>query len=115
MPTIKIIEEKPISLAEVKEEIKAIKKRDSELSFRTAKVSEQLDTIKVLKAKDAEELYKKIEKLNIPRMKEACIFKIVDLIPSNATEVKNIAQSFSLTITNENINKILEVVSEFKK
>lgn len=113
MPEIKIIEEKPISMAELKEELKEIKKRDTELSFRTAKVSEQVDVLKVLKQKDAEEIFEKIQKLNIPRLKDLHIYKIIDLLPQNLLELKNIIQSYSLTISNDNLEKVLEILGEY--
>ena len=113
MPEIKIIEEKPISMAELKEEIKDIKKRDAELSFRTAKVAEQVDLLKIIKPKDAEEIFAKIQKLGVPRLKDAYIYKIIDLLPLSPLELKNIVQSYSLTVTNENIDKILEIVAEY--
>ncbi|MGV8086420.1 MAG: hypothetical protein ACP5N1_02195 [Candidatus Woesearchaeota archaeon] len=113
MPEIKVIEERPICMAELKEEIKNIKKRDDELSFRTAKVSEQVDVLKVLKLKDAEEIIEKIQKLNVPRLKDAHICKIIDLTPQTLVELKNIIQSYGLTITNDNLEKILETLAEY--
>ena len=113
MAELKVIEEKPISLSMLKDEIKDIKKRDEELGFRTAKVAEQLEVVKILKEKEAQELFAKLEKLNVPRLKEAHIFKIIDLLPSSLTELKNIISGYSLTITNDNLEKILEVVLEY--
>lgn len=113
MPEIKVIEEKPISMAELKDELKEIKKRDTELSFRTAKVSEQMEVLKVLKSKDAEEIFEKIQKLNVSRLKDAQIYKIIDLLPQNNLELKNITQSYTLTVTNENIEKILEILADY--
>ena len=113
MSEIKIIEEKPISMAELKEELKDIKKRDAELSFRTAKVAEQVDLLKTVKLKDAEEMFEKIQKLNIPRVKDAHIYKIIDLMPQNMVELKNIIQSYSLTVNNDNLEKILEILAEY--
>ncbi len=113
MPEIKIIEEKPISIAELKDELKEIKKRDDELGFRTAKVAEQIDLLKVVKAKDAEEIFEKVQKLNVPRLKDAQIYKIIDLLPQNSLELKNIVQSYSLTVTNDNIEKILEILADY--
>ena len=113
MPEIKLVEEKAICVAELKEELKNIKKRDSELSFRTAKVFEQVELLKVLKVKEAEELFASIQKLNIPRLKDAQIYKIIDLLPQNSVELKNIVQSYSLTVTNDNIEKILELLAEY--
>jgi len=113
MPEIKIIEERPISMAELKEELKDIKKRDTELGFRTAKVAEQVDVLKVLKLKDAEEIMEKVQKLNIPRLKDVHICKIIDLTPQTIVELKNIVQSYSLTVTNDNLEKILEILAEY--
>jgi DNA-directed RNA polymerase subunit F len=113
MPEVKIIEEKPISMTELKEELKEIKKRDAELSFRTAKVAEQIEVLKIMKPKDAEEISEKIQKLNIPRLKDAHIYKIIDLMPQNIIELKNIIQSYSLTVTNDNLEKILEILAEY--
>jgi len=113
MAELKVLEEKPISMAQLKEEIKEIKKRDEELGFRTAKVSEHLEVLKILKEKDAEEAFGKLEKLNVPRLKEGHIYKIIDLMPTNMVELKNITQSYALTITNDNLEKILDAIAEY--
>jgi DNA-directed RNA polymerase subunit F len=113
MVDMKIVEEKPISTAQLKEELKDIKKRDEELGFRTAKVSEYLETVKVVKVKEAEEIYAKIDKLGIPRFKEAHILKIIDLMPANITELKNLTQSYGLAVTNENLEKILAIIADY--
>ena len=113
MTDLKIIEEKPINLAQLRDELKEIKKRDEELGFRTAKVNEQLEVIKIIKEKDAEELFAKIEKLSIPRLKEVHIHKIIDLMPNSMVELKNIITGYSLTVTNDNLEKVLSLVSEY--
>lgn len=113
MTELKIIEEKPITMVDLKEEIKEIKKRDEELGFRTAKVAEQLDTLKIIKPKEAEEIFTKIQKLNIPRIKDIHVCKIIDIMPNNMLELKNIIQSYALTVTNENLEKILEILVEY--
>lgn len=115
MSDLKIIEEKPINLSQLREEIKGIKKRDEELGFRTAKVSEQLEVIKIVKEKEAEEIFAKLEKLNIPRLKDVHIHKIIDLLPGSMIELKNILTGYSLTVTNDNLEKILAVISEYSK
>ena len=72
-----------------------------------------MDVLKVIKLKDAEEIMEKIQKLNIPRLKDLHICKIIDLTPQTIVELKNIVQSYSLTITNDNLEKILEVLTEY--
>ena len=113
MTDLKIIEEKPINLSQLKEEIKTITKRDEELGFRTAKVLGQLEVVKIIKEKEAEEMFAKLEKLNVPRMKDIHINKIIDLLPSSMIELKNIVSGYALTVTNDNLEKILAVISEY--
>ena len=113
MVDLKILEEKPLCMADLKEELKDIKKRDEELGFRTAKVSEYLDVVKLVKAKESEELFTKIQKLNIPRVKDMHIYKIIDLMPANIMELKNIVQGYALTITNENLEKVLAILTDY--
>ncbi len=113
MTEAKILEETPISMTQLKDELKGIKKRDTELSFRAEKLSEQLESLSLIKQKDAEELFKAIEKLNIPRLKDIHIYKIIDLMPANITELRNIIQGYGLTVTNDNLDKILKAVAEY--
>jgi DNA-directed RNA polymerase subunit F len=69
--------------------------------------------LKVVKLKDAEEIFEKIQKLNIPRLKDVHIYKLIDLMPQNLVEIKNIVQSYSLTVTNDNLEKLLEILAEY--
>src|SRR3989338_145541 len=100
MATMKILSEKPVTMAELKNEIESIKKRDNELDFRAAKTEEYLNQF--VAVKKAEELVKKIEALNIPRLKEQHITKIVDIMPATAKDLKVVLQNYILTVNNEN-------------
>ncbi|MBW2972145.1 hypothetical protein KY359_03860 [Candidatus Woesearchaeota archaeon] len=110
-----IIEETPITMAELKEELKKIKKRDEALNFRAEKTEEYLDQFVKLKDKDAKELYKKIEALDVPRMKPEHIVKLVDIMPTNSEEVKILLQGYTITVTKENMKKIADAIQEFAK
>jgi len=111
----KVIEEQPLPMAMVKDKLKAIKKRDEELTFRGSKTEEYLNQFSVVKAKQAKEIFEKIQKLNIPRLKDDQIYKIVDLMPKDEEDLKNIITGYSLNVTSENQKKVLKVVSEFLK
>ena len=113
MPTLEIIEKKPINMSDLREELADIKKRDGELSFRGAKTEEYVTEFASLKPKQAEELYAKVEKLNIPRMKDSYINKIIDMLPASVAELKVIMQGYALPVTNENLKKIVDCVAEF--
>lgn len=113
MANIEIIEKKSVSMAALKDELADIKKRDGELSFRGNKTEEYLNEFSTIKPKQAEELYAKIEKLAIPRLKDSHINKIIDMMPTSVAELKVIMQGYSLPVTNENLKKVVDLVAEF--
>lgn len=110
-----IVEETPISMAEMKNEISKIKKRDKELNYRSNKTDEYLKQFTLVDLKTAKEISEKIEKLDIPRLKELHIKKIIDIMPSTAEEVKAILEAYPITVNNENMKKIAKIVSEYIK
>lgn len=112
---VSIISEKPISMAELKEELEKIKKRDKELNFRANKTEEYLGQFTQIKAKDAAEITKKIKNLKITRLKEDAIVKIIDIMPTAAEELKSILQEYSLALNTDSLNKIAEIIKGFKK
>jgi DNA-directed RNA polymerase subunit F len=109
----KIIQETEIPMYEVKREIESIKKRDKELNFRAQKTDEFLNTFVTLKESDLEELSEKLKKLNIPRLRDAQIFKIVDILPASVDDVKLILQGYTITVSQENMKKIADTVKKY--
>ena len=110
---VKLISETPITMAELKEDLKKIKERDKELNFRANKTEEYLNMFSTLDADKARELMGKIKKLDIPRLKDEHITKIVDLLPVSADEVKSILQGYTVTVNNDNLKKISETVADY--
>jgi len=113
MSNPEIISETPVSLFELKEELAKIKKRDKELNFRANKVEEYLGQFVHLKDKQYAELKEKIEKLQVPRLRDQHIFKIIDLMPASIDELKIILQGYTITVNNDNLKKIVEIIAEY--
>lgn len=113
MPKIKIIEENPVPMAVVKQELDAIKKRDTELNFRANVCHEYVQNFAHLDAKKTHDVYTKIEKLDIPRLRSTHITKIIDLLPTTGEQVKAILQGYTISLSTENCKKIVDVVAEF--
>jgi len=109
-----IIEEEPISMADLKEELTKIQKKTKEINFRAEKTQEYLNQFTILDLKKGKELREKIEKLKIPRLKNEHIIKIIDLMPSSLEELKSILSGYTITVTSENLKKIAEVLKNFK-
>ena len=106
-----IMSETPVTMAKLSEELEKIKKRDKELNFRAAKTEEYLNQF--VKAKKAGELVEKINKLDIPRLREQQITKIIDVLPTTVKDLKMILQGYTMTVSSENLKKIVDVINDF--
>lgn len=113
MPTLKIISETPIMMAQLKEDLERIRTRDAELNFRAGKTAEYLKYFVGLPGEKAVELFKKIEGMNVPRLKAEHIAKIVDLLPSSVEELKVILGSYTITVSAENISSLVDTVKPY--
>lgn len=108
----KIVEEKPISIYDLKDEIKKIQKRDNQLSIRSGKTEEYINQFATLKETDAESLEKELSKMEIPRLKDLHIKKIIDTLPMSVEELKVVMQGYALTLTKENMQKIVSAIEK---
>ena len=111
---VNIIEETPITMAEMKNELTKIKRRDKELNYRSNKTDDYLKQFTLVDNKTATEISEKLEKLNVPRLKDLHIKKIIDIMPTTSEEVKAVLEAYPITITNENMKKIAKVISDFR-
>lgn len=111
MTDMQIISETPINIYQLKKELERIRKRDNELNFRANKTEEYLNQTTTFK--NAEELFDKIMHLNIPRLREQHIHKIIDIVPTTLNELKVVLQGYTITLNNESIKKIVDTINEF--
>jgi len=113
MVDAKILKEEALNMYQVKNELDKIKKRDKELNFRAGKTEEYINQVASLKHTD--DLLKKIEALKIPRLKVEYVQKIIDTCPKTIKDLKVVLQGYTVTINNENMKKIVDLVSEFSE
>ncbi|MDP3918972.1 MAG: hypothetical protein Q8Q35_03670 [Nanoarchaeota archaeon] len=111
MAEFTIIEENPICLTDIKQKLKLIEK-EGKLSFRAEKTKAYLDNFATLTKKDNDKVKKEIENLNIPRLKDRHIIKIIDVLPKDADSLKILLSGETLTISDEDIKKILDVIPQ---
>jgi len=98
-----IKESRPITMAEVSNLVGDSDKSKSMKLF--------IKNFKVLKFEKAMELKKELEALDLIKLKEDHIVKIVDFLPTDATELNKVLQEVALD--QEEVNKILEVVKKY--
>ncbi len=87
------------------ESLKYLRKDEKELIVFIKKFSK-------LGIKESKELRKRLEELNLMKIKSEHISKIIDLIPENAQDINKIFVDVSLD--EDETKKILEIVKEFK-
>jgi DNA-directed RNA polymerase subunit F len=113
MTNPKVQSETPITMAELRSELARIKERDKELGFRGAKAEDYLNTFVKLSPEDSKKLQEEIEGLNIPRLGNDILIKLVDLLPKSVDEMKVILQAYHVTVTKENMQKIIDTIAKF--
>jgi len=109
MAELDISKETPITMAELKEKLTQIKK-NHELSFRANKTLEYLGNVTKHKPADVEELKKKLQSLDIIRLKDTHIAKIIDLEPTDIDGLKAIFASENVTLRPEDMKRIIECI-----
>lgn len=110
MAEIEILQETPLTMRELAEKLDEIKKRDKEVGFRAKKTAEYLALFAEKKQK--EDLKQKILELNIPRLKERHIVKVIDVMPKEIESLKALFVGENLTLKQEDLKRIVECLTK---
>ena len=114
MANPRFIEEESVSLVEVRKILEKTEKRDGELNYRSGKAKDFLDNFNIeLTIEKKQELAKKLADLNLTRLKEIHITKIIDFLPKNVDELKVIMQAYPVTMPKKNHEIIVAAVKDF--
>ena len=108
---VDIIEQKPISMVELKGKLDSIKKKNKELNFRAEKVYAYLEETTSEKKKDSQELAKKISNLGIQKLRDRQIVKILDVQPEDQDSLKAIFVG-ETSLKQEELKQILEAIND---
>ncbi len=96
--------DKPLSMAETMEYAKKDEAGKEVVGF--------IKKFTKLKPAEAKELRKKLQKLDLIKLNEKHIVKLVDFLPDDSEEVNKIVVDSNLN--EDEIKKILETIKEFK-
>jgi DNA-directed RNA polymerase subunit F len=105
------IKETFVPIAKVKEILEEIKDKNYEqkLAYEHAKKFSKLDT------KKAEALIKELSSLEMRKLKDDQIVKIVDIMPKDIEDLKVILEKSTMKLSEEEMQKILEIVKKYEK
>jgi len=110
MPEIEIINETPLTLIETKSILEKVEKRDKTLSERAKRTLEYANKITKHTPQEVTVLKKKLEGLDVARLKLRHITKIIDIHPVDPDSLRAILIAESLTLNQEDLKKILECI-----
>ncbi|HDR53294.1 MAG TPA: hypothetical protein ENN60_01290 [archaeon] len=105
-----VLDKQPVTLSFAKKELAKLKNRNYEQKL----AKEYVDKFSTQNWGDTQKAIKEIQKADIPRLKDHNIMKLLDLMPLNADEVKAIMAKETVTLSKENIQKILEILAKYR-
>ncbi len=112
MPNPQFIEEKSWSLSAVKTALEKIEKRDGTLNYLSGKAKDYLEGFASVSSAKKEELHKKLMSLQLARLKEEHINKIIDFLPKTANELKIVLLAYPLSLPKKDQESIVAAVQE---
>ena len=109
MADIDIVEQKPIAMVELKIKLDQMKKDKGELNFRAERVYAYL--LEFMTKKKTDGIYQKLSALDIIKLRDRHIVKILDVMPEDAESVKILFSGETTSLKQEEIQKIVEIVN----
>ncbi len=106
-----IIEQRPVTLADIKARLEESKKDNKELSFRAEKVNSYINDLNILEKSKIEDLQSKLLGLNISRLRDRHIVKILDIMPTDLETLKSIFTGEAVSIKPEELKQILDTIT----
>lgn len=107
-----LLDQKPISLVDVKTALSKIEARDKELTFLSGKAKDYTDTFVSISAEQKEEFTKKILELGIIRLKEEHILKIIDYLPKTVDDLKVVLQAYPLSLSKKDQEAVIAEIAK---
>ncbi|MCK5459006.1 MAG: hypothetical protein KAI20_03885 [Thermoplasmatales archaeon] len=102
---------RPVSLSEVKNMLKKIEKERKELIYEQRIALEHAQTFAKLSVKQTKDLIKELT--NLENIEEIHAYKIADILPTSAEDVKAIFAKERANPSESEIKKILEIVGKY--
>ncbi len=115
MATPKFIESEPLCLTDVQAILQDAEQRDKELNYLSNKCKEFLMAFEPLPKEKCAALMKKLMGLQLTRLKQEHVCKIVDFLPITTNDLKIALQAYPLSMPKKDMDAIVEVVKEFMK
>ena len=114
MTEIEILKQEPYTTSEVKAELELVQKKKKELNYRSTKVQEYINLFQTLKVEECKTAKQELFSLEIGRLKEKQIAKLLDILPETEEEIKITLSGENITVKPEDARRIAEVIKKYK-
>ena len=102
---------RPVPLSEVKNILSKVSKDREEMLYEQRIASEHAQTFAKLPVKKTNDMIKELMKLEF--LEQVHAYKIADLLPNTKDDIKTIFAKERITLSEDNIKKILEIVGKY--
>ena len=102
---------RPVSLSEVKNILSKVSKDREEMLYEQRIALEHAQTFAKLPVKKTNDMIKELMKLEF--LEQVNAYKIADLLPNTKDDIKSIFAKERVTLGEDNIKKILEIVGKY--
>lgn len=110
---MRVIEEKPVSIEEVKK-ILTQRKKEGDLRYEQKITLKYAKTFSKLSHSKSEQLIKDLKDLKIAKLSEKHIIKVVDILPEDRDDLRTIFAKERFDLKPEDMDKILETIEKYK-
>jgi DNA-directed RNA polymerase subunit F len=110
MVDYELIEEKFVAAAKVKEVLEQRK----ELSYEQKLALEHAKEVARLSPKQAEQLIQELKALEMRKLKDEIIVKLVNLLPRDVEDLKVLLLGTKVTFKTEELEKIIEILKKYE-
>lgn len=112
MEEFEVTKEEFVTIARVKALLSSKKK---EVTYEQKQALEHAKEFAKLSEKEAEEMLKELKLLDIKKLKEMHLIRIVDFMPKDDEDLKNLFVTEKLGLKADENDKILEIVKKYAK
>jgi len=102
---------RPVSLSEVRNILNKLSKEREEMLYEQRIALEHAQKFGKLPVKKTNDMIKELMKLDFLEQKHA--YKLADLLPNNKDVIKTIFAKERISLSEENIKKILEIICKY--
>lgn len=107
-----IIEKHPMNVVEVKAALERIRESEAELNFRAQKTEEYSQDFAKISLKEVAAIKEALAALDVTRLKETHINKLIDIMPTTEKQVKIILTTMNTTLPADAYKKIADIMVE---